>query len=619
VAYFDLPDIGTVDFREPKRTDFPPNLSGAVAFTFAKVLYHVIAFWGVALHKFLAAVLNRFFEIILPDFQNYLNPFLDELLRTPNLPPAYRKLISDLKATPAPPVVVAAGMVLLGVATGQLGRFTEIFLSGFIYSLQRQYEPARPDPASAISMWYRAPVNQALIAGWLDDLGWSSKAVDMFKEIYRPRVSPWEWFAWAWRSDATPENAREELTRRGYHPDDISKMIKLAEMIPSATDLIRMAVREAWADDIAKKYGYDLERPGLFVSWMKRQGFSEDWAFKYWRAHWELPSVSQAVSMIHRGVISTSEFDDLLRIQDYPTWWRPKMRELIKTAIPRVDIRRMLNYGLIGPEKLPSLYGLLGYDPEAAALMSQLAIKMGTEDESTYTKGEILTGYRTKAISRGEAMTMLTEAGYSVEYADFLLDLEDQKALKADIEDKITLVQAKYERGLVNDTQAHSELDALGLEPARTDFYLNKWRVTVQAKTRRLSESEIETLYKANIISLATARTNLDYYGYTDAHIDWIVKLWTQEQAKAAEEEAARANAEADRIAKQKKVTDYQKNRATIEVAIAELRLRIANLKLALFEAVTDEERFAIGEEIAAVNVLIAGKQVDLSKLKLAL
>ncbi|GAI43190.1 unnamed protein product, partial [marine sediment metagenome] len=65
-----------------------------------------------------------------------------------------------------------------------------------------------------------------------------------------------------------------------------------------------MAVREAFHPELIAKYHYMDNFPPEFAEYMAKQGFSVEWAQRWWVAHWRLPSISAGFDMLHRGQIS---------------------------------------------------------------------------------------------------------------------------------------------------------------------------------------------------------------------------------------------------------------------------------------------------------------------------
>jgi len=152
--------------------------------------------------------------------------------------------------------------------------------------------------------------------------------------------------------------------------------------IPSPSDLIRFVVRESFPLDRLP------EAPKEFVEYMKQWGFDEKWARAYWWAHWELPARTWIDDALHRGIISEKEWAEYIKWHDYAPFPRPGisksdieiLRGLRKELIPRVDIRRGWEYGLISDRQLVEHYKKLGYEDDAE-LMAEIQKRIALDAE----------------------------------------------------------------------------------------------------------------------------------------------------------------------------------------------------------------------------------------------
>lgn len=138
-------------------------------------------------------------------------------------------------------------------------------------------------------------------------------------------------------------------------------------MIPSSTDLITMVVREAFKAELV------TPAPDLFAKYMELQGFSKEWSDRYWTAHWVLPPLVQCYEMFHRKIINERELDTYLELHDYRGRDRPRLKALSYELIPRIDLRRALDYGQLEFEDLPGRYEDLGFSEEDAGVMANIA------------------------------------------------------------------------------------------------------------------------------------------------------------------------------------------------------------------------------------------------------
>lgn len=291
----------------------------------------------------------------------------------------------------------------------------------------------------------------------------------------------------AWRLGFITEAQKNEaLKKLGYTEDQIQLLDKLTLVYPSADDIIRFAVREVFSEEVVRKYGYDQDIPKEYLEWAKKLGLSEEFAKLYWRAHWEIPSPSQAIELLSRGIIDPEDFDAVLKIHDIAPWWRPRMLALAFDPYTRVDIRRMYELGILSDEDLIKAAKAVGYatEDDIKRLMSlirdpevQRRLFVGSaEAYAAWIKAEVLDPWRNDVIrairkayvngliSREKAKEYLISVGYNPKLVDTVLDMwEVAEALDA-LSDRVTELVESCRKGIIEVEAMVDELRRLGVE-----------------------------------------------------------------------------------------------------------------------------------------------------------
>ena len=595
-------DIGNgrvAKVTRPDRRDFDDNLGGAVQFGIANALSWLIEHTGNALGTFLGGGLVGFLEAIEPHLVEYYFPIIEELRGIDGMPEWFDAFLDKLQH-PESEAGAAVAQAVMGSAVGGItSSLLGVALSKFTYGLNEKMRPARPALPDLVAGKWRELLDDPTFKDWLNDQGWPDVAVEMYKELLRPRPGISDLISWAWREHQDPEVIREELEKRGYQTDDIDKFMELSHVLPGVGDLIRMAVREAFSPAAISKYGLGDRFPDELVKWAKKQGLSEEWAKRYWYAHWVLPSPTAGFEMLHRGIISREELRDLLIYADYVPWWVEKLIAISYTPYTRVDARRMHKLGVLSDDELVGVYKDIGYDDEHAKNMARFTILYNMEAELEYTKSEVLKDYRLGMMSRAEANELLIGLGNSPQYADYLLDLEDYKRANSEITEHLKHIKTLYIAGEIDRTEATGRLGRLDLEADRIARYLDMWTIAREAKTARPTRAMIEEYYKDDIIDEQTARIELAKRHYQDYVIDWMILDWDQEIADKARKEAERAQKEQERMARATFKTDRSMALANLNREIAELKQLIAEWKVAIFIATKGPEVSAIKEQMA--------------------
>lgn len=168
------------------------------------------------------------------------------------------------------------------------------------------------------------------------------------------------------------DRMRHGLVQGSIRSEWADDLIKIANDIPSVSAMVRFAVREAYGGG-SELSGTSAEVPGAFLTDVKRHGLAEEDAVHFWSAHWQLPSPTQMYTMLHRGLINMGTVLDGLRVSDYPPYWRNKLADIAYHVPGRIDLRRMLEHGIIDEGRVLKGYKDLGYNDENAAILTQFA------------------------------------------------------------------------------------------------------------------------------------------------------------------------------------------------------------------------------------------------------
>lgn len=424
------------------------------------------------------------------------------------------------------------------------------------YQIDQTAKSMRLDAGTAIAGNWRDPSMQEMYQGDLNDLGWTADRVKIVTKLMRPRLDPGQLMSLLLREKITAANFTDEMAARGYLPEDALNMLELIKIIPGVQDLVSMAVREAWNEDIVRRFEYDADLPAEAATWAAKQGLSADWFKRYWRAHWQLPSVTLGYEMLHRlrpGEVERPFTRDdmltLLRTADYPTFFRDRIIDISYSPYTRVDVRRMHKLGVISDAELVSTYRDLGYDEAHAQKLADWTIKNETTTETTkvevarsLNQGTIVDAYQKKVIDRSKAVELLTELKYDSQEIEIILKAaEFQKAVaaKTDIvkgyNDKMrTEIVSAYSAQMLSKSDATSMLTKLGYTSDEVTFVLQFADFDAQMSVLNDAIGEIGTAYVSGNYSQADAITALGKFNITGAQQTQLFTQWdTQRTVKS--------------------------------------------------------------------------------------
>ena len=217
---------------------------------------------------------------------------------------------------------------------------------------------------------------------------------------------------WFYRTRPSTATMREILTRYKFSGEDMDRILETWREFPNQQDVVRFGVREVYRPDIVIDFQLDQDFPEDMVPDMTRIGFDRDDVEKYWRAHWELPSISQTFDMHHRTttdpipgfsepvtlsdgttvhrVVSRERVDELLRVGDVMARWRDPLTRIAFTPFTRVDIRRLYRTGVFDLAQVERAYIDIGYTQENSLIQAEFV--QGLEREQTFDQLETILG-----------------------------------------------------------------------------------------------------------------------------------------------------------------------------------------------------------------------------------
>lgn len=303
--------------------------------------------------------------------------------------------------------------------------------------------------------------------------------------------------------------AYKRLRENGLTDERIAEMIETWSVIPGVGDLITMMVKEAFNDSASALYGLDAEYPAIVESWGAKQGLDPDWIKRYWRAHWQHISPTQAFEMLHRGIIDAEGVADLLKVLDYPVYWRGKLIQLSYNPVTRVDIRRMYQDGMVTIADVEERYRKIGYDPEDARLLADWTAAEYGKTETTATATEVISAYTKGFLQRAEAVRMLVSSRWPEEKINFQLQLADQKRSAAAQDDIVETLRAAFTAHVYDEDMVRSRLLSLDIGGDMVDGFLSVWKMKrelIDEQTRRKEAiSDLEEIRKVKRDSIKAA------------------------------------------------------------------------------------------------------------------
>lgn len=326
------------------------------------------------------------------------------------------------------------------------------------------------------------------------------------------------------RTDPNLNGIERELKRIGIHPEYVPMFKELAYPIPPVSDLITMAVREAFSPQIASRFGQYEDYPTDLTRFAEQQGVSEEWSRRYWAAHWSLPSPTQGFEMLHRGVINEADLNLLLRALDIMPFWRDKLIQISYNPLTRVDVRRMYSLGVLSESEVARAYRDIGYTAENADRLREFTIRQTVASQSGLSVSKIITAYKNGHTTRQDAYNAIFRLGVRPQTISEILESADLQLAWQRVKDRIAAIRNLFKKERINEAQARAELGNARLDGNKIDLLIQQWVNEVEdAHGTLLSKTDVLALVKKKLISSEHAQQELSLLGYTSERANLLL------------------------------------------------------------------------------------------------
>ena len=342
----------------------------------------------------------------------------------------------------------------------------------------------------------------------------------------------------------------------GWDDDDIEAVRKNMYTIPGVQDQIRFVVREAYNPQqvIDLKLDEEYEENEQFSYWVEKSGLKEipantfpgqidavDWGRMYWRAHWSLPSPTQAYEMLHRlrpgaeqryqqgdfrpEPVNFDTVRSLLKANDYSPAWRDRLAAISYSPITRVDIRRLYFDGAIDEKEVYECYLDIGYNERnAESITKWLKNQKKSKEDKDMDKpvaakrkalgDTVVKSYRVGAIDRKTAFVGLVNLKVDADAANLMLDNADYSNRLDTAITYIESIRKEYFLGLYDREQVIENLLSAGISPAATSRYADKWTRQLRVPRRVAAANTVLSWFREGLIQEDEVLLRLHNLGY---------------------------------------------------------------------------------------------------------
>jgi len=424
----------------------------------------------------------------------------------------------------------------------------------------------------------------------------------------------------------------------------------LQKPIPGVSDLIHFQVREAFDERVSAKYGYDEEYPKELETWLGKQGLDYrlsdwpnvqgqpplTWGQIYWRAHWQTPSPTQAYQMlvlcrpdrarrvaadwakIFPGlgvkaediVVTPAEVRDLLKIADYPRFWRDRLMALTYSPMTQRYLQQTRTDLVDDPVPLVERVQDLGFLPTEAQVIAQMIERRAAIARANSGIGlspkEAVRLYIDGLATREQVEAAARALGLAPAAANAYVARADTLRNAARTRRALSLLRRAYVRRLIDWATVLRYTRLLRIDQQVVQNLEAEWTIERELTSRRRSAADLLRDWEWGVIGRDQLIDELVALGYTrrdavrmarqylarrlDARAQRIMRAARQIEADAERRiaKAEKREREARRLAREARM-DLERARKELEKRLAEARKEAERERKAAEEAVRQE------------------------------
>jgi hypothetical protein len=449
--------------------------------------------------------------------------------------------------------------------------------------------------AEVLANWLRGDLTTEQVGQRLRILGYRDSEIYFLLHGQKEQLAPGDLVTLRNRGLLDNQQWGERLKWHGYLGNDQPALLDvLRHPILPPSDLVHLAVKEAWDDQVAAQFGYDAEFPQKFRDYMAQHGLAggepvtladgrvvsfDDWAKLIWRGHWATLPPSDAATFMHRargnpndpatwripGVkpFTRADFDLAMRINDRPPAYRDWYAATSFRVMRLVDIRRALQLKIYGEQTRAwaiEQWQDGGQTLANATTLADLAdatqrekdrVKVERRQERLHgrTVQQFMRGYRSGWVTRESIETYLRNIGWDEESIALLLAESDYILATQTAESGLKRAQQDFFSGRDTLDGIRRRFTLLGIQPEFGEQIIQRW-INMRGEGRiMLAAGKVLDYFKRGLLPLVEVLRRLANLGWAETDARLLIAAAEQDlmklagKAALAEQKAARAAA----------------------------------------------------------------------------
>lgn len=420
-----------------------------------------------------------------------------------------------------------------------------------------------PDLTSLIQLWRQGRIGEGEIADTLHAAGFPEHWAALLPDLAKAPLSVADAALAVLRGTIDLGRAEEVARLNGVDTDDLRVIIDNTGDAPAVEELLGLwrrgaiddatlergirqsRLRDEWIPTI-KQLGIVPPSPGEALdallkgqtdegtarSRYEHAGGDPTWFQTAYATAGSSPTPTELGVLANRGIIpwdglgqQTVSFEQGFHEGQWRNKWEHVYRSLAVYLPPPRTITAMVNEGSLSHTEALDLLQKSGLSASLAAAYLTSGSAQKTAKHKELAAGEVELLYEGKAIDQATATGMLALLGYDEHEAAFILELADLRRVRKFLEQAIGTVHTEYTNHTIDRATASGQLDALQVPSGQRDDLLQLWDGERAIRSKRLTQAEIRSARKKDIIDDATALAKLVQLGYPEDDAAILIQL----------------------------------------------------------------------------------------------
>lgn len=387
-----------------------------------------------------------------------------------------------------------------------------------------------------VNALYRKIISSESFYSSMQKLGVSRSNAEIISKNFSQLLQSGNVIDAEFRGLSTPGGSTDyanDLRAQGWSDERIDILRKIALAIPNVQDLENFAAWNVDDDTFAAAAGLDEGLPATFMEEAKKAGIPADLARRYWRSHWQVPSLFIIRELAQSGQVPETVVKGMLSALQLPPAFIPFIQASFQKQVTEAQIGELLKEGLITSDQVPTLLKATGLSDDAVAKVAPLLIAKATSGanadaqarkaakaaEYGLTTADIITAYVDGLLTNQEAAAYLNKFGEPDDVISLQLGLADHKIAIQTRKANVQAAHDNYVYGSATEDDTRNALTQDGIDTSLINHYIIVWNKEIAKMSKQPTEAQLTEFAKKGLIDQPTYESQLGAMGYSNV---WI-------------------------------------------------------------------------------------------------